>query len=88
MTKNISTPKSRAALNAEIVLGVIRSYEETIVPSKSVAMTFGRVPVTPEVIGLLLRRDEGLLAQLLNHLPADDSPKWQRSYEESQPRFH
>ncbi len=56
-------PASRAAVNASIVRVEIRSYEETIVPSKSVAMTFGRLPIMPEVIGRLLRRGEGLREQ-------------------------
>ena len=88
MTKKISTPKLCAALNAEIVLGVMRSYDETIVPSRSVAMTFGLVPIMPEVIGLLLRRDEEPSAQLPNYLPVDDSLKSQRSYVELRPGFH
>ena len=55
VTKKISTPKSRALLKAETVRWVIRSYEETMVPSKSVAITLGRNPVMPEEIGQLLR---------------------------------
>ncbi len=55
-------PNSWAAVKASMVLGVIRSYEETMVPSRSVAITLGLVPVRPEVIGRLLRRGEAPLA--------------------------